>query len=143
MLLNPRVEDPLDHLVWEPLDTSAPLDEWKWDVRGATDRGVKTVEVLGLTGRLDLVQDHLKTNVVGRWIDIQSHIHGRRWEEARASWSRLLSDYIDNDRAPFRAAAWWAVQVLLPLDYRVRLGFREPERPRVRHVPAHAIHPSP
>ena len=119
LLVNPREEDPLVHLTWEPLDRTLPWDEWKWDVKGRTVRGAMTVRVLGLKGRLDRVQDHLRV-IIQAWKQVWSHLKDGRRDDAREAWEDILRLHIENDRARFRAAAWCALEALLPADRRGR-----------------------
>lgn len=131
LLVDPRIDSPLDHLQWTPVDRRLPKMRWKWTLEGRDARGEMTIEVLGLDEMVDLVNEHLETMRLS-WIEVEGHLQANRLIEARSCWDRLISHFIDNDRQRYRNAAWWAVDSLCPHVDRMRFGLREMATPAVR-----------
>lgn len=132
LLVDPRIDDPLDHLRWKLVDPSASPSMWEWTIVGRTPRGRMTESVLNLRRRLDLVNTHLKGAFRTAWIAIDGHIKAGRLDEARPLWDGLVTDAIENPDQPFRGATWWALDTLCPPDKQAEYGFRCPPRPDVK-----------
>lgn len=130
LLLDPRIDSPLDHLEWTPVNRFQNKSQWRWTVEGRDPRGAMTVEVLRLKAREDLVNRHLVA-VRLLWYQINNHILSGRRVDAINCWEDLVSNYIDNPLQPFRNAAWWAANSLMPKTDRVLHGLREPTIPSV------------
>ena len=128
LLIDPRVDDPFDHLQWIPADRRLSKVAWKWTLEGLDDRGDMTIEVMSLTERVDVVNRHLKSLRL-LWVEVEEHIVEGRGPSAVRCWNNLVEHFIDDPLQPFRNAAWWAADSLCPKDYRTRHGLRHPIRP--------------
>jgi|GEM_PF-1756393 len=130
LLVNPRVDNPLDHIQWLPVDRTKPKRRWKWTVAGRDLKGDMTLTVLGLNFRLDDVNDHLDS-LLSSWHHVEEHLKAGRWVEARYGWRDLISTYVSNPRKPFRSAAWWALDALCSQKERAAYGLKHPAIPSV------------
>lgn len=128
LLVDPRVDDPFDHLQWTPLDRRLNKAAWKWTIEGRDDRGDMTIEVMSLTDRIDIVNRHLNA-LRALWIELDEHISEGRGPSAVRCWDNLVANFIDDPLQPFRNAAWWAADSLCSKPYRTRHGLRHPIRP--------------
>lgn len=59
LLVDPRSDNPFDHLQWTPVDRSKPWRMWQWTIEGRDPKGEMTIEALALTERVDEVNLHL------------------------------------------------------------------------------------
>lgn len=133
LLIDPRREDPLDHLQWKPVDRRQPVKRWVWTLEGLDLKGSTTAEVLALKRRMDKVGRHL-----GALLDLWVHVD-RDWQEqhhdrARQGWDDLLQRFVEDPHQAFRAAAWCALQVLCSPAEQHRRGWRVAPRPQCLHA---------
>ncbi|QKZ03382.1 hypothetical protein [Pseudomonas eucalypticola] len=130
LLLDPRLDDPLDHLQWIPVDRQLPKAKWRWTLEGLDSLGDMTIEVLDLDRRVDFVNRRLK-GLQNLWEEVDLFIADDQLVNARRCWDKLLAQYIDDPYQEFRNAGWWAVDTLCPKDMRDRYGLRHPQIPVV------------
>lgn len=130
LLIDPRCDDPFDHLEWTPIDRTKPPLQWSWTVTGRDSRGSMTIDVLGLMEREDEVNRHLKA-ITLIWNQIAGHLIAFRLTEAQQCWDDLVTTYVDDPKQPFRAAAWWALDSLCDQTTQRDHGFRCPLKPMV------------
>ncbi|MGE7989572.1 hypothetical protein ACQKPE_00670 [Pseudomonas sp. NPDC089554] len=135
LLIDPRHDNPFEHLQWMPVDRTKPKGSWKWTVEGRDERGEMTVEVLCLSERVDEVNRHLN-GLQLLWRQLHKHVQAGRLDDAREGWDELLDNYVDTPAQPFRNAAWWAADSLFPAQEREELGLRHPAIPEVRQQSA-------
>lgn len=48
LLVDPAVDDPLEHIVWRPLDEKEPVEFMEWRPFHKSERGRYTIKILGL-----------------------------------------------------------------------------------------------
>jgi uncharacterized protein (TIGR02646 family) len=130
LLVDPRSDDPLDHLEWTPVDRTKPKLRWQWTIQGRDQRGTVTIGVLGLNGREDEVNLHLRP-LRALWREIANHLAAGRELEAQQSWDAVVATFVEDTDQPFRAAAWWALDSLCSKTDRHANGFRDPPVPSV------------
>lgn len=130
LLIDPRVDAPLDHLEWTPVDRRQSKALWKWTLEGRDRRGEMTIEVLDLAGRVDVVNRHLNALRL-LWTEVNEHISAGRTQDARRCWDNLVTNFIDDPYQQFRNAAWWAADSLCPKSERTLHGLRHPQVPEV------------
>lgn len=128
LLIDPRLDNPMDHIQWIPVNRTLHPKSWQWTVAGLDDKGDMTIEVLDLAFRTDKVKNHLNL-LVSQWIDANNHLIGGRPKEAQATWDRIIDSFISDPAQPFRNAAWWACNALFPEAERNRLGLSHPPIP--------------
>ncbi|NMX59071.1 HNH endonuclease [Pseudomonas sp. WS 5146] len=128
LLIDPRLDNPIDHIQWIPVNRTLHPKNWQWTVAGLDDKGDMTIEVLDLSLRADKVTNHLKL-IVSQWVDADIHLKEGRPIAAQATWDRIIDSYINNPEQPFRNAAWWACNALFPEAERNRLGLSHPPMP--------------
>lgn len=133
LLLDPRKDNPFNHLEWIPVDRTKPKADWKWTISGRDNRGAMTIDILKLKRRADEVNDHLDA-VKALWKQIDGHLVHHRLAEARAAWSDALSTFVDNPKKPYRNAAWCALNSLCDATDRAKYGFDNPAQPTVIYV---------
>ncbi len=131
LLVDPRRDNPFDHLQWTPVNRNEPWRLWQWTIEGRDAKGDMTIEVLALTERVDEVNLHIK-GIMLLWEQIDSHITAGRLANAMAAWDSMITNFVDNPRQPYRNAAWWALLYLCPPAERIRHGLRDPTLPEVR-----------
>lgn len=130
LLVDPRVDEPLDHLQWIPVDSTAPRATWRWTIQGLSDRGTETIRIFGLKDRIDRVNGYLN-DLTETAIEIDNHLAGARLGDAREAFSRLVARYVNDADRPFRNAGYWALAALYPSPSRASNGFRDLPRPCV------------
>lgn len=130
LLVNPRIDNPLDHIQWLPVDRTKPKRRWKWTVVGRDRKGDMTLKVLSLGFRLDDVNDHLDS-LLATWHHVEGHLKAGRWVEAQDGWNDLIGTYVSHPRKPFRSAAWWALDALCSHNDRVAYNLKHPIVPSV------------
>lgn len=120
LLIDPAWDDPLDHMIWLPLDRAAPYQAWRAVHR--TERGRFTVQILGLDGRnVDRAGDHIRNNVK-HWVDdVHEALATSKVEAAQAIWKRALACLFAPSQL-FHAASHDALAYLVPSDLRARAG---------------------
>lgn len=128
LLIDPRLDNPIDHIQWIPVNRKLHPNNWQWTVVGLDDRGDTSIDVLDLTFRADKVQNHLKL-LVGLWVEADAHFKDGRPAAAQRTWDRIISLYISDPAQPFRNAAWWACNALFPEAERNSLGLSHPPIP--------------
>ncbi len=134
-LLNPRLEGSQADITWGPTNPWREPEDWTWEVRGRTPRGMVTIEVLGLKDRIDRVSSRLK-ELVARWRDLKSYMDAGRAVDVANTWESLVSTYIEDPDKEFRAACWCALNLLvLRLNQKrwKKLNLRSPAVPEVHH----------
>jgi uncharacterized protein (TIGR02646 family) len=133
LLVDPRYDDPLDHLQWTPVDRTKPKPIWQWTIDGRDSRGDMTIKVLGLLERVDEVNLHL-SSIKLLWTQIEGHLTGGRQILAEQCWDDVVSTYVENQDQPFRNASWWALESLCPPSERLAHRLRDPPIPKVVYV---------
>lgn len=129
LLLDPAVDDPLDHIVWKPLQRAFARRDWKWSPSGLTARGTKTIKILLLAELADLVEDHLKIAVLPSLEEVEGHLTAGRRRAATKRWQALLADTVAPS-SPFAAATWCALEEWMPAAKRTQFGLSAPVRPK-------------
>ncbi|MGJ7538568.1 MULTISPECIES: hypothetical protein [unclassified Variovorax] len=132
LLVDPRVDEPLDHLEWMPVDRTKPQRTWRWTVVGRDPRGEMTIRVLGLLARDDEINNHLRPLKL-LWVEVSKHLAAARWADAREAWDGMVEAFVETSDQPFRAAAWWALDSLIAEASRMQFGLRTPSRPKVTY----------
>lgn len=122
------VDDPLDHIVWKPLQRALDRRDWKWSPYGLTPRGTATIAILKLAEVADLVEHHLRMAVLPSLEEIEAHIAAGRSQEAITRWQALVADTLAAS-SPFAAATWCALEEWMPAAQRKQLGLSDPVRP--------------
>lgn len=107
LLLDPAADDFLDHVRWEPGNTTQPRELWTWTPRARTDRGAATIAILKLDELADEFERHLLDHVLPRVETVEQHLRGRRTVQARNAWTQTLR-LLERDRS-FTAATWCAL----------------------------------
>jgi len=130
LLLDPAVDDPLDHIVWKPLQRALDRRDWKWSPSGLTARGTATIAILKLAEVADLVEHHLRVAVLPSLEEIEGHIAAGRSQETTKRWQALLADTVAAS-SPFAAATWCALEEWMPAAQRTQFGLSDPVRPTV------------
>lgn len=128
LLLDPAVDDPLDHIVWKPLQRALDRQYWKWSPSDLTDRGRATIAILKLAELADLVEHHLRVAVLPSLEEVEGHIAAGRIPEAVARWQKLLVNTLAAN-SEFAAATWCALQEWIPATVRRQHGLADPTRP--------------
>ncbi len=132
LLVHPREDDPLDHVVWTVVDRRQARSRWRWKVSWRDDRGETTRSILHLDELEDQVNAHLRLAVLGRDREIRQHLAAGRTAEATASWEEMLTTVLDDPAQPFRAASWCAIGALWPSVATAAHAWNRPARPVVR-----------
>lgn len=130
LLVDPRTDEPLDHLQWSPVKRTAPRATWRWTIEGLSEKGTETIRIFGLKDRIDRVNGHLEGLKLTA-IEIDKHLAAARLDEAREAFTRLVVQYVNNAGSPFRNAAYWALDALYPEAARSAHGFCALPRPHV------------
>ncbi|MBP8805246.1 MAG: hypothetical protein KBG48_09460 [Kofleriaceae bacterium] len=126
LLLDPAVDDPLDHLAWRPLDPDEPVERMEWRPVHRTERGRYTIEILGLArASVDHVGDHIRRVV---YPAVAPFVSGAVRGQRRA-WSRMLTSLF-YPTAPYLAATHGAIDFFVPEARRAALGVELP-RPAI------------
>ncbi len=128
LLINPRLEDPFEHIEWMPVNRKLPKKSWTWEMIGRTPRGKMTIEAIDLKFRTDEVNRHLRT-LLNAWIAVDDAVKRRHWRDARRYWLGLIRTYLSDREQPFRNAAWWALDSLCPELQRQQWGFATLRKP--------------
>jgi len=122
MLINPRLDDPFEHLEWVPVNRRLPKRSWTWQLMHKTRRGELTVLAIDLKYRADEVNRHLRLLLNG-WRPVEDAIRAGNVALARTYWRGLVKSYLKDRTQPFRNAAWCALDALCPEAQRQQLGF--------------------
>lgn len=124
LLVDPAIDDPLDHIAWVPINhMSQPAEErWLWRPVKKTERGHWTIRVFRLDKDVaDPVNDRIRHEVLPRIQKLRSLTSdGDRWAIQR-EWKRTL-DALFAPRMPYQAAVYCAVDWFLKEEQRVRWG---------------------
>jgi hypothetical protein len=131
LLVDPseRLLDPLDHIVWTPVDPKAPRSQWLWTPREKTERGRATIAILRLGELADEVAAHLRALVLRGVEEIERELKGGRTAAARTRWATLLGDAFAPETS-FTAAAWCALEHhWMPPQARAKHGLAPLVRP--------------
>lgn len=132
LLVDPRVDEPLDHLQWIPVDRLAPRAMWRWTIAELSEKGRQTIRVFGLKGRIDRVNDLLKVLTLMA-IEIDNHLTEGRLNGAREAFNQLVTLYVNDANSAFRNAAYWALDSLYPEAERQKYEFCSLPRPCVKN----------
>ncbi len=117
LLLNPTVDDPLDHIEFR-----REKDD-RWKPFGKTEMGWKTIRVLqldglppdgqkGRPGILDLYRDHVNERVQPRVDHFKDALRTGNMEKAEATWWIMCRSLLQKS-SPYAALAYHAIPVLL------------------------------
>jgi hypothetical protein len=128
LLLDPAIDDPLDHIVWKPLQRALDRRDWKWSPCGLTDRGTATIAILKLAELADHIEHHLRIAVLPSLEEVEGHVAAGRLPEAVARWQKLLDKTLAAN-SPFAAATWCALEEWMPAAHRRQHGLADPVRP--------------
>ncbi len=128
LLIDPAIDDPLDHIIWKPLQTALARRDWKWSPSGLTPRGTATIAILKLAELADEVEHHLRIAVLPSMEEVEAHATAGRNAEAAARWQTLIADTLAPS-SPLAAATWCALEVWMPAVRRTQLGLSTPARP--------------
>lgn len=128
LLVNPREDNPFDHLQWALVDRTAHPRNWKWTIVGQDEKGDMTIEVFRLEQRVDLVNSHLQVVREARE-NIENYLALGSIQDAVNTWERTVSNYIIDASKPFRNAVWWALNDLYSQPEQIRHGFTPPPFP--------------
>lgn len=128
LLIEPRVDNPLEHLQWAPVDRRRPRAQWKWTIVGLSLKGDVSMNTFGLPDRIDRVNDHLVA-IMSSAVAIDQHLQSARIADAREAFQSLVKSYVMKCEQPFRNAAFWALDTLYPLDVRQTNKFCELPEP--------------
>ena len=129
LLLDPAVDDPLDHMMWKPLQRALSRRDWKWSPSGLTERGTATIAILKLVELADLVEHHLRVAVLPSLEEVEGHLTAGRRRAATRRWQTLLADTVAPS-SPFAAATWCALEQWMPAAKRTQFGLSAPARPK-------------
>lgn len=132
LLIDPRTDDPFEHLRWLPTNHLLPKEDWIWTIQGRDERGAMTINVLELTRRIDEVNRHLR-GLKSMCLDILRHVRQGRIQHGRNQWSSVVQIYVDDVKQPFRNASWWALSSLCPINFRNVHGFSPLNKPIVTY----------
>lgn len=122
LLVDPAVDDPLDHIAWRPLDPSEPVEDMEWRPVHKTERGRYTICVLGLDrGIADQVGDHIRRVVHPRITGLTTLAVAT----ARKTWDAAVRDLLCPTQ-PYLAATHDAIDFFVPSAVRRRLGLTLP-----------------
>lgn len=128
LLIDPAVDDPLDHITWKPFQTRLARKDWKWSPSGLTPRGTKTIGILKLDEIADELENHLRTAVLPSLEELEGHFRAGRRAKGTARWKTLLTNVLAPG-SPLSAATWCALEIWMPATQRNRLGLEHPRRP--------------
>jgi hypothetical protein len=128
LLLDPAADDPLDHIVWKPLQINFARRDWKWMPAGLTPRGVATIAILKLAELADELEHHLRIAVLPSLEELEAHLDAGRRREAKTRWQTLLDNTLAKT-SPLAAATWCALEVWMPAAQRAQFGLGAPVRP--------------
>jgi len=118
LLIDPGVDDPLDHIVWVPQDPREPVERIEWRPVDKTPRGRYTIWILGLDrGVADHVGRHVRLYVYPRVKGVSNALPPL----ARRQWEELTRDLL-GAHAQFTAATHGAIDFFVPKPERERLG---------------------
>ncbi|MEZ4398971.1 MAG: hypothetical protein R3B06_03080 [Kofleriaceae bacterium] len=125
LLLDPAVDDPLEHIVWRPLDPTEAVDKMEWRPVHLTERGRVTIKVLGLDrASVDHVGDHIRRVV---YPQVEPFAAGPARSRKRA-WAAMLRGLF-YPTAPYLAATHDAIDFFVPATRRAALGVELPRPP--------------
>lgn len=127
LLLDPAVDDPLDHIEWRPTNPGAPVERLRWRPVHKTSRGKVTIAVLGWEklGLADHVNTHISRVVHPRVLHLREAISRGDETSVRSVWTNLLNELFDPDM-PHLAATHDALIHFVSADERLRWGLHLP-----------------
>jgi hypothetical protein len=128
LLIDPAIDDPLDHITWKPLQTALARRDWKWSPSGLTPRGTATIEVLKLVEVADELEHHLRTAILPSLEELEEHFRAGRTAQGAGRWNSLITEVLAHG-SPLSAATWCALEIWMPAAERTRLGLAHPRRP--------------
>jgi uncharacterized protein (TIGR02646 family) len=122
LLIDPSSEDPIDHLRFEPYRKQGE-EHWRPNPRAGSQRGWKTIEVLGLDrpGLLDLYKLHVDQEVRPKVNRLRAEMRSNTSTRVTRLWREVTRELLDR-RRPFTALSYDALDHFMP----------EPERQRWR-----------
>ncbi len=128
LLVDPAMEDPLDHIEWRLVNPKQPPRLWKWTPTGLTPRGDATIEVLGLLAVADDVADHVRDNLLARTQTICALVDAGQHGAARSAWLRLGRD-VASPRCELAGPTWNALHLLVDPARRATASLPDLPRP--------------
>lgn len=129
LLIDPSVDDPLEHLEWRPVNRGQPKRLWKWSPAPLTPRGRATIEILQLTAQLaDDVNDHVRDNALARTEVVCAHIDVARYTEAETEWLALGQDLVRSE-CELAGPTWNALHYLVDGGRRTKANLSALPRP--------------
>lgn len=128
LLVDPSVQDPLDHIEWRPVNQALPKKRWTWFPKALTQEGDATIAVLGLADLADDVGDHLRDNALARTSMVCEKIDVGQFAEAAALWDALTRDLVRSD-CHLAGPTWNALHYLVDARRRTTAQLVMPARP--------------
>ncbi len=133
LLVDPRRDEPLDHLDWRPIDASKPPPTWRFDVIERDGKGDATIRTLQLKKVSHHINTHLNSALWPDWKKLWNALHRGETAEASRMWDELCTKLLNDPDQPYRGASWWALMHLRDRQQLDPALFREPTRPAVRN----------
>lgn len=132
LFVHPRLDDPLSHLEWAPVDRAAPPTTWRIDVVGRTETGEKTRDVLELTAVVADIQTHFDA-CLWPWVDeLNQALTDTDLARVKFIWKGLCERLVIAPDQPFRGATFWILCHLHSVLGLEQHGCVTPPRPEVR-----------
>jgi uncharacterized protein (TIGR02646 family) len=130
LLVDPSLEDPIDHLRFEPYRKEGK-EHWRPNPRAGSLRGWKTIELLGLDrpGLLDLYKSHVDQRVRPKVSMLRTQMRSSDDSRVTKVWREMTRELLDT-RSPFTALSYDALDHLVPEPERQQWRLILP-RPRV------------
>lgn len=133
LLVDPTVDDPLDHIRWEPLKPLYPRDQWEWYPVPVplSDKGRETIEVFHFD-KFDLqgsVSHFIQAELVKKRIPAIEATLGRGDVTAAVQQWQDMQEETMHERALFTGAKWSALVFLQQQPGSLLSVLPEPPRP--------------
>lgn len=133
LFIHPRLDDPLEHLEWAPVNRAASPVTWHLVVTGRTPQGSTTKEVLELDLVVEDVQHYLRA-ALWPWVEIlEADKATGNASAVRHKWNSLVQRLLDAPESQFRGPCYWAMRHLFDRLGLSQLGCVAPRAPFVRH----------
>ena len=120
--------DFLDHVRWEPGQTTLARRLWIWTPKAISPRGDATIKILRLDELADEVRDHLVEAVLPSIEEIEKHFRGDRRADGAHRWATLLATALARS-AQFVAATWCGIDAWMAAAARRAWDLPDPPRP--------------
>ncbi len=128
LLVDPSVEDPLDHIEWRLVNPTEPRSLWKWNPAGLTPSGEATIKVLGLVALAYDVGAHVRDNLMARANEVCDLVDGGQPVIALQRWLALGKD-VAGSHSTFAGPTWNALHVLVDAPRRAAASLPDLPRP--------------